>query len=704
MILRHDSHTKPLYITPTGHIVFDTTIPNSGNVTDFLVAIAEPVARPELIHEYVITNYSLYAAVSVGIDADEILTILDSLSKTDLPKEVIHRVKDVTARCGKLKLVLISGNYFIDSTYKELLCDFVTDTSIASCIIPELITVVDSEKTIHIPGTEAGISTQQRLRDERRKLLNDEVMEDEDDESLQVLHYRYQVYSQYVTLLRQRANQLDLPLIEEYDFTNDSLLPRINLRLKETTTIRYYQEKSLSKMFSNGRARSGIIVLPCGGGKTLVGINASCIVQRPVIVLCTNNVALDQWRNQFLQWADVNESDIGLLTSDVRDPVRPIMLSTYSMISYTGKRAHDAQKVFDELTSKEWGLLVFDEVHVAPAEKFRQVIGTIKAKCMLGLSATLVREDQKIEDLNFLIGPKLYEADWLNLRREGFLANVKCLEVWCPMTSSFFREYMSTTEAKRNLLCTMNPNKINCCEYLMKFHEERGDRVLIFSDNLFTLRWYALKLNRPFIDGSTSTAERILWLNRFQSRDGDSMVKSLFISKVGDNSIDLPDANVLIQISSQGGSRRQEAQRLGRILRPKETAKNEFNAYFYSLVSRDSKEAYFSTKRQQFLINQGFAYETKIWPINFTTVDESKLLMASQLDQAALLAEILRAQDSAGNTEEDEPNQDTGKIGTIEGLLKEQRKRRADGKIKVEGRSKAFVARDKLLRQKRLEL
>lgn len=228
-----------------------------------------------------------------------------------------------------------------------------------------------------------------------------------------------------------------------------------------------------------------------------------------------------------------------------------------------------------------------------------------------GLTATLLREDDKIEDLNFLIGPKLYEANWMELSQLGHIATVQCAEVWCPMPTEFYKAYMQVAEGdtrtrSRSLFCAMNPSKFQACDYLIRYHESRGDRIIVFSDNIFALRYYAQKMMKPFLHGGTEDWERDKYLNKFRN---DPEKRTLFLSKIGDTSLDLPEAAVLIQVSAQYGSRRQEAQRLGRILRAKRRNEEGFNAFFYSLVSKDTVEMAYSAKRQAFLVDQGYAFK-----------------------------------------------------------------------------------------------
>ena len=255
--------------------------------------------------------------------------------------------------------------------------------------------------------------------------------------------------------------------------------------------------------------------------------------------------------------------------------------------------------------------------------------------------------DDKITDLNFLIGPKLYEANWLELQNRGFLAKVQCCEVWCPMTPEFYREYLSTRSRKKSLLYIMNPNKFRICQYLIRMHESRNDKIIVFSDNVFALQHYAIRLNCPYIYGPTSQNERLQILQNFQH---NPKVNTIFVSKVADTSFDLPDANVLIQISSHGGSRRQEAQRLGRILRAKkDNYGDEFNAFFYSLVSNDTMEMYYASKRQTFLINQGYSYKV----INkLGSLDEEPLYYSKKEEQQELMQKVLAANESAADEED----------------------------------------------------
>ncbi|KAI9293958.1 DNA repair helicase rad25 [Neoconidiobolus thromboides FSU 785] len=608
--LKEDAASRPLWISPdSGHIILEAFSPLAKPAQDFLIAISEPVSRPRFIHEYKITAYSLYAAVSVGLETEDILEALNRFSKMPIPASIANFIRQCTTSYGKVKLVLKHNHYYVESNYPEMLSVLLKDPVINRARASD----VEDAKLSTKPPSELGNNKSMKEAD-KVKLKGDELftavfdIEKDDDEDNDKT-YSFRIYTDHVENVKKRCNELDYPLLEEYDFRNDNLNPNLDIALKPITTIRPYQEKSLSKMFGNGRARSGVIVLPCGAGKTLVGITATCTIKKSTLVLCTSSVSVAQWKEQYLKFASIKEQSIAVFTADQKEQFSTdagIVISTFSMVANTRNRSHDAQKMMDFLRSREWGFLLLDEVHVVPANIFRRVVTTIAAHTKLGLTATLVREDEKIEDLNFLIGPKLYEANWMDLSKQGHIATVQCAEVWCPMTPDFYKAYREERSRKRELLYVMNPKKFQACQYLIDYHERRGDKIIVFCDNVWALRRYARTLKKYFICGDTKQAERMDILYKFQH---DPKVMTIFLSKVGDTSIDLPEATCLIQVSSHYGSRRQEAQRLGRILRAKRRNDEGFNAFFYSLVSQDTQEMYYSTKRQQFLVDQGYSFK-----------------------------------------------------------------------------------------------
>ena len=667
--LKPDHENRPLWVdAKKARITLEHFSPLANQAQDFLTTIAEPLSRPEFLHEYALTVHSLYAAVSVGLVPQDIINFLDRLSKTPLPDEIRSFIRECTQAFGKVKLVLKHNRYYLETPDNKVLQKLMQDEVISAQTTAESAGIITEKAPkmggLVIPGTKdaAGVrqqpgaeaSDQPPTNEESGAAKEDDIYmtlreDDDEDEDDETHIHSVEIPKDGVEPVQKRCLELGYPVLEEYDFHNDQVNANLDIDLKPNTTIRTYQEKSLSKMFSNGRARSGIIVLPCGAGKTLVGITAACTIRKGIVILCTSSMSVVQWRNEFLKWSNINPNDIAIFTSDHKEKFSRntgIIVSTYSMVTQTRSRSYDAQKMMDFMQSREWGLMILDEVHVVPASIFRKVTHSIATHSKLGLTATLLREDDKITDLNFLIGPKLYEANWMELADQGHIAKVQCAEVWCPMTTEFYQEYLRETSRKRALLYIMNPRKFQACQFLIDYHEKRGDKVIVFSDNVFALKAYALKLKKFYIYGGTPQTERLRVLENFQHSE---LVNTIFLSKIGDTSLDLPEATCLIQISSHYGSRRQEAQRLGRILRAKRRNDEGFNAFFYSLVSKDTQEMYYSSKRQAFLVDQGYAFKviTHLQGIE----NLPSLAYASPAERRELLQEVMLQNETSADVE-----------------------------------------------------
>ncbi|KAI8962496.1 DNA repair helicase rad25 [Daldinia sp. FL1419] len=681
--LKPDFKSRPIWIDPQrGRIILENYSPLADQAKDFLITVAEPLSRPTFIHEYALTSHSLYAAVSVGLQPRDIINTLERFSKTPVPESIIRFISSCASSYGKVKLVIKDTKYFVESTDPEVLQKLLKDQIIGPCRVKGTDTVVSAPSMggLVIPGTSnaAGVQQAQLKKDEKAQPEvaegaqaqdpYDALREDDDDDNQEAVH-AFEIYDHSIETVQKRALEIQYPMLEEYDFRNDDRNANLEIDLRPATQIRSYQEKSLSKMFGNGRAKSGIIVLPCGAGKTLVGITAACTIKKGCIVLCTSTMSANQWRNEFLKWSNIRPDDIALFTSEHKSRFpgnTGIIVTTYPMVTNSGKkRAHDSQKMMDFLTSREWGLMLLDEVHVVPANIFRKVSHSIKSHAKLGLTATLLREDDKISDLNFLIGPKLYEANWMELSEQGHIAKVQCAEVWCPMTAEFFDEFMRQEKSRtlQQNLYVMNPRKIQACQFLIDYHERRGDKIIVFSDNVYALKRIALALGKAFICGSTSNNERTMVLENFMH---NPLIKTIFLSKIGDTSLDLPEATCLIQISSHYGSRRQEAQRLGRILRAKRRSDEGFNAFFYSLVSRDTPEMYYSTKRQAFLVDQGYSFKVIT---SLTGMENMEgLVFKTPMERRELLASIVTDTEKSVEKDADDPNDDVFNFSRRRGI------------------------------------
>ncbi|KND86207.1 putative DNA repair helicase ercc3, partial [Tolypocladium ophioglossoides CBS 100239] len=637
--LKKDHQNRPFWIDPQkGRIILESFNSLAEQEQDFLITIAEPLSRPTFMHEYALTTHSLYAAVSVGLSPHDIINTLERFLKTPLPVSIRDFINSCTQSYGKVKLDLKNTKYYVESPDPNVLQMLLQNPMIGPLRVQgtEEIAMSTAPKigSLVIPGTKnaAGLKQANGLQQPDGEQIQEgtvvTTLNEEDDDDQEVTH-TFEIADKNVETVQKERLNLGYPVLEEYDFRRDEANANLDIDLEPGTQIRPYQEKSLSKMFGNGRAKGGSIVLPCGAGKTLVGITAACTIRKGTIVLCTSSMSVVQWRQEFLKWSNINPDDIVAFTSDSKGSVftgcTGIIVTTYSMVTQPRARSYETEKIMRFLTSREWGLMLLDEVHVVPANIFRKVTSSIKTHSKLGLTATLLREDDRISDLNFLIGQKLFEANWMELSKQGHIARVQCAEVWCPMPTEFYDE---------------------------------GDKIIVFSDNVYALKSYALKFGKAFLYGSTGQDERMRILESFQH---NPLVSTLFLSKIGDTSLDLPEATCLIQISSHYGSRRQEAQRLGRILRAKRRNDEGFNAFFYSLVSKDTQEMYFSSKWQAFLVDQGYAFKVITQLANIENTPG--LAFATASERRELLQKVLVENETEGDMDETDDLFHSGTMG-----------------------------------------
>lgn len=563
--MHRNQDNRTLYVSKDGHIFLETFGKYYKETTDFMVAIAEPVNRTQNIHEYLLTKYSLYAAASMNIKTEEIIQILSNLSKNVLPKEIIEYIRENTETYGKVKLILKNKRYFIECNDKQILKILLDQ--------PEIFNSYQSIKRQHTNLSRGAIQGQNNLlqknkdlrinlnldenaslaienastnigtilskeannlvsNNELRSVVKNIIYEGKSDLELEergsIGENFFEIDPINLEKIKKTCIDMKFPLLEEYDFKIDNL-PTMDIMPKLKNPARYYQEKALGIMFSNNRARSGIIVLPCGAGKTLVGILAATTIKRNTIILCNSSVSVAQWYRECNEWSITKQREnICKFTSKDKSKLwntktsAGILITTYTMMAFQGSRSEQTAEILKGITETEWGLMILDEVQVVPADMFRKILSIIKSHCKLGLTATLVREDKKIEDLNFLIGPKHYEANWLDLQKEGYLARVRCIEIWSEMNVDFYEEYLKSSSRRRMLLYVANPNKFFICKSLIEHH--KNDKIIIFSDNLFCLKRYAHELKLPFISGEAGEAERANILDTFRNSDKVNLI------------------------------------------------------------------------------------------------------------------------------------------------------------------------------------
>jgi DNA excision repair protein ERCC-3 len=545
--------SNPLIVQSDKSILLEVDNALYVEARDVLSRFAELEKSPEHIHTYRISPLSLWNAAAAGTSAEYIIGALAKYSKYDLPENVRVDILDYILRYGRLKLVKEGGQLLLKSDSRALIAEVTQHKKLKEYILGQ-----QDPYTLLIDGARRGFLKQ----------------------ALVVFGYPAEDLAGY-----EAGAPLAIQLLE----TTHSGLP---------FHLRHYQENSVDTFYAAGTARggSGVIVLPCGAGKTIVGIGVIAKLQCATLILTPSTVAARQWISELLDKTSLTKDQVGEYSGLVKE-IRPVTLTTYQIMTY--RSAKDEQfphfALFDR---KDWGLIIYDEVHLLPAPVFR-VTAALQARRRLGLTATLVREDNRETDVFSLIGPKKYDVPWKELEKQGWIATAECHEIRIQMSEEDRMIYALADEREKYRVAAENPAKIPAILKILEKHI--GDQILIIGQYLDQLAIVTQMLRAPLITGKTPVAEREKLFESF--RVGETPV--LIVSKVANFAIDLPDANVAIQISGTFGSRQEEAQRLGRILRPK---KNNQLAHFYSLVTRDTKDQTFAAKRQLFLTEQGYKY------------------------------------------------------------------------------------------------
>jgi len=551
---------NPMVVQSDRSVFLETDRSNYEAARDALAQFAELIKSPEHIHTYRITPLSLWNAASAGLTAADILRSLETYTKYDIPQNITQDVQSYVARYGQLRLVQ-EGNE-LHLVAKDAM------------LIKELLANRALDRFFDHPIDKQRIAVKPNMRGRVKQALIK-------------IGWPVEDLAGYV-----EGEPVEIVL-------RDPTLSGREFRLRP------YQKDAADIFWAGGSARggSGVLVLPCGAGKTIIGIAVMSRISQHTLVLSTNITALRQWRDELLDKTALTVAEIGEYSGEIKERDRPIVLTTYQILTYRKSR-HDDFEHLELFNHGRWGLIIYDEVHLLPAPVFRAV-AEIQGKRRLGLTATLVREDGKEDDVFSLIGPKKFDVPWKVLEKQGWIAKAECVEVRIPLPEQTRLDYAVADTKAKFRIASENPLKIAVCQELIERH--RDDNILIIGQYLEQLHLLAEILQRhgqsdiPIITGKTPSRER----ERLYSDFKDGVLQCLIVSKVANFAIDLPDANVAIQVSGTFGSRQEEAQRLGRILRPKSEGKM---AHFYSLVTRDTKDQEFAANRQLFLTEQGYRY------------------------------------------------------------------------------------------------
>jgi DNA excision repair protein ERCC-3 len=550
--MRYDP-SNPLIVQGDRTVLVEVDNPRYAEARDALAPFAELEKSPEHVHTYRLTNLSLWNAAAAGMSADAMVEVLGQFSKFPLPTSLAPDLAETVGRYGRVKL-LKHGDQL------ELVCP-------DRPLLEEL-------------------ARQTKVRDYLGERLGPDC---------------FLVAAAHRGVLKQALIGVGYPAEDLAGYTEGATLP---IQLRDIAGsglpfhVRDYQRDAADIFYAGGAARggSGVIVLPCGAGKTIVGLAAMALMQKSTLILTTSITAVKQWIREILDKTDLREKDVAEYSGETKT-IAPVTVATYQILTHRPDKKEEFPhfKIFDQ---RDWGLIIYDEVHLLPAPVFR-VTANIQARRRLGLTATLIREDGREQDVFSLIGPKKYDVPWRELESRGWIAEATCTEIRVELPNEMRMEYAVAEWRNKYRLASENLAKEDIVARLLDQYS--GKQVLIIGQYLKQLRLLRKRFNIPLITGATPNVEREDLYAKF--RRGE--IRQLILSKVGNFAIDLPDANVLIQVSGTFGSRQEEAQRLGRILRPKSSGEL---AHFFTLVTRDTRELDFAHHRQLFLTEQGYSY------------------------------------------------------------------------------------------------
>jgi DNA excision repair protein ERCC-3 len=533
----------PLIVQSDKTLLLEVDHPLADETRTAIAPFAELERAPEHVHTYRVTPLALWNARAAGHDAEQVVDALVRYSRYPVPQPLLVDVVDTMARFGRLQLVNNPAHGL-------------TMVSLDRAVLEE---VLRNKKISPMLGTRVGDDTVVVHPSERGRL-------------------------------KQALLKVGWPAEDHAGYVDGEAHP---IALAEDGwQLRDYQRLAAQSFWAGG---SGVVVLPCGAGKTLVGAAAMAEAQATTLILVTNTVAGRQWKRELIARTSLTEEEIGEYSGE-RKEVRPVTIATYQVITRKTKGEYKHLELFD---SRDWGLVIYDEVHLLPAPVFRMT-ADLQSRRRLGLTATLVREDGREGDVFSLIGPKRYDVPWRDIEAQGWIAPADCVEVRVTLTDNERLQYATAEPEERYKLCSTARTKLPVVQAILDKH--KGEPTLVIGAYLDQLDELGEGLKAPVIQGSTKNKEREELFDAF--RRGE--LKTLVVSKVANFSIDLPEASIAVQVSGTFGSRQEEAQRLGRLLRPKGDGRQ---AHFYSIVSRDTLDADYAAHRQRFLAEQGYAYK-----------------------------------------------------------------------------------------------
>lgn len=563
---------KPLIVNSDYTVLLEVNSPAFDEARDSISPFLELIKSPELFYTYKLNEISLWNGFSLGLDADTIIERLSAFVKFPIPEIVLSTINDNFNNYGFVKLL---------PTEEE-------GQLLVHCEDRDMLHQISHTREMH------------------EIMIYDKVKD------------HFTIPEAMRGVFKLEMIKLSLPVEDKVGFVNGDPLD-ITVQAKTSQghefSSRPYQVSSIDAFLGakDKEEGAGIVVLPCGAGKTIVGILAMARLKMKTLIIAPNVISLRQWKRELLDKTNLTEDDIGEYSGEEK-VIKPVTMATYQILVYR-KSKKDAFQHLGLFTEENWGLIIYDEIHLLPAPIFRAIAG-IQARRRLGLTATLVREDGKERDVFALIGPKKFDLPWKELEQGAYIAEALCYEIKVPMSDELMRSYYGKSEKSQFRLAAENPHKTKILANLLETMENA--QVLIIGQYIDQLEKISAEFGIPLITGKTNNQDRQVLYDQFKT----GKLNKLVVSKVANFAIDLPDANVAIQVSGTFGSRQEEAQRLGRILRPKDVNNR---SYFFNIVSLDSREELYAQNRKRFLMEQGYQYE---------------LLYESDLDHPDFLGEI----------------------------------------------------------------
>lgn len=581
------NYENPLIVQGDRSLLLDVHAPLAEECRNALIPFAELEKSPEHLHTYKLSPLSLWNAASANFSADDAIAVLQKYARYDVPQSIIVWIKEISNRFGKIKLINAPNVHFSDDSEKTIIKKTVDGKEVLQKITEHyLYLVADSLAVFKEIGANHSV----------KKYLIVPIAATAPDAP----DYSYILKLTDRGTIKQLLLQTGWPVKDEVPLCDgESLSIHLRERLSngKELIIRDYQKKSAQALIGDKGPGTGFgtIVLPCGSGKTIVGMTIMDMLKTSTLIITTNISAVHQWIDELLDKTDLNRDQIAEYSGENKE-IKPVTVATYQVLTWRPNK-EGPYPHFSLFHKRNWGLIIYDEVHMLPAPVFR-VVAELQAVRRVGLTATLVREDGCEGYVFSLVGPKRYDVPWKELEREHWIADAECIEVRIDLPVSSEIDYAVSTAREKHKIASMNIKKLPIVKEIIQKCPD--DKILVIGQYVQQLSLIAKELDVPLITGKTPNSER----DRIYADFRNGKTKVLVVSKVANFAIDLPDASVAIQVSGTFGSRQEEAQRLGRILRPKER-----KSRFFTLITRNTVEEEFGSNRQKFLAEQGYEYK-----------------------------------------------------------------------------------------------